>query len=380
MTALVEYKPRSVEIIPGDLSHILELNRAADDEARILRSVTPTGKPNTYQIEAGPYVGRLGLPSGAWIDFQSRFNFHDVIELIRASTRPALRVDALRVPGQPNPFLIDAIAIAFIREVGSLAAGGLAKSYRSIRRLSPPYPGRIEVAYHISRFAGRADKLVTIARKLTTNIPENQALASALTALSRVPLRADTADRLAALGPVFARVDQQPMRGEDVRKITLTNLTRRYGHALALAEVILSARQLAPRGAELEGASIVFWMPKIWESYVASWIRGQWPDHVVEAPYRFVLTNTGETAEADAVVLDGKDVVALYDAKYKWPTSAPVRNDLYQMVTYCDRLGLNDATLVYPATSVPRTVSVRNKHVHVHGINPETIGALSHAV
>jgi hypothetical protein len=199
------------------------------------------------------------------------------------------------------------------------------------------------------------------------NIPENQALASALTALSGVPLRAETADRLTALGPVFARVDRQPMRGDDVRKITLTNLTRRYGHALALAEVILSARQLAPRGAELEGASIVFWMPKVWESYVASWIRGQWPDHVVEAPYRFALTNTGETAEADAVVLDGVDVIALYDAKYKWPTSAPVR------------LGLNDATLVYPATSGPRTVSVRNKHVHVRGINPETIGALSYA-
>lgn len=376
MITLVEYKAKSVEIDPSDLNHLLELNRSTDEEARIFRSITPTGTLNTYEIEAGPYVGRLGLPSGAWIDFQSRFDFHDVIELIRASTRPALRVDSMRVPGEPNPFLIDAIAIALTREVEALVARGLAKSYQSVRRLSPPYPGRVDVAYHIGHFAGRADKLVTVARKLTTNIPENQALATALTALTRVPLAEATGARLAALGPVFARVERPPMRAEDVRAITLTNLTRRYAHALALAEVILSARQLAPRGSGFVGASILFWMPKIWESYVASWIRDQWPGYVVEAPYRFVLTNTGEYAEADAVVLDGKDVIALYDAKYKWPASAPIRDDLYQMVTYCDRLGIDDATLVYPATAPPRTVSVRSKHVHVHGINPQTVGVL----
>jgi 5-methylcytosine-specific restriction endonuclease McrBC regulatory subunit McrC len=380
VTTLVEYKAKLVEIDPSDLNHLLKLNRATDDEARIFRAITPTGSPNMYEVEAGPFVGRLGLPSGAWIDFQSRFDFHDVIELIRASARPALRVDSLRVPGEPNPFLVDAIAVAFAREVEVLAARGLAKSYQSVRRLTPPYPGRIDVAYHIGHYAARADKLVTIARKLTTNVPENQALATALTALIRAPLPIATGDRLAGLGPVFARVDRPPMRAEDVRAITLTTLTRRYAHALALAEVILSARQLAPRGTGSIGASIMFWMPKIWENYVACWIREQWPGYVVEAPHRFILTNTGEYAEADAVVLDGREVVALYDAKYKWPTSAPSRDDLYQMVTYCDRLGIDDATLVYPATAEPRIVSVRNKHVHVQGINPQTVGVLKAAV
>lgn len=379
MTVLVEYDSTLTQVHPSDLNYLLELVRSNDDERRVLRAITPTRTADLYELVAGAFVGRLGLPSGAWLDFRSRFPFHDVIELIRASTRLPIRVDALHVPGEADTFLVDAIAFAFAREVEALASRGLAKGYRSMRRLHPPYPGRLDIPYHLGHLGARPDRLVTIARHLTTDVPENQALALALDVLTRVALPPAASRRLAALASAFARVGRPPMRAHDVSRLPLNNMTARYAPALALAEAILRSQAMAPRSSGLAGASILFFMPTIWESFVAQWLQGEWPDHSVQSPYRFVMTNDGQHAEADATVWDGGALVALYDAKYKWPTSAPSRDDLYQMITYCSRLGLSAATLLYPASVEPRTVSVAEKRVHVRGINPATVGALRDA-
>jgi McrBC 5-methylcytosine restriction system component len=70
------------------------------------------------------------------------------------------------------------------------------------------------------------------------------------------------------------------------------------------------------------------------------------------------------------VVVCSGQLIALYDAKYKWPDSTPSRADLYQMITYCDRLGLREATLIYPVATPTRTVGVGNKVITVLGLRP----------
>ncbi|WP_174536008.1 McrC family protein [Micromonospora chalcea] len=370
---VTEYRPTQLTLDQGDLDYLLTLVRSASGDrtdARVFQALTPTHKAGVYEVTPGPYVGRLGLPSGSWIDFRSRFPIEDVIELIRRSARHPIRADKLRVDANAETFLTEAIALAFARELESLVGQGLAKGYEQIRHHRPPYPGRLDAAYHVGRLAARPDRLVTIGRHLTTNVPVNQAAAVALDVLSRVPLAREVSTRLARLAPAFVRVRRAPIRAEDVGRFTLTNLTRRYRQALALAEAILRSQSLAPRSAGLAGGSLLFFMPKVWEAYVNQWLAEQWPEHRIVAPHRFRLTNDGQTAEADATVWAGKDLVALYDAKYKWPGSTPDRGDLYQMITYCERLGLEHGTLVYPVATPKRSVTVGNKTVHVLGVAP----------
>jgi 5-methylcytosine-specific restriction endonuclease McrBC regulatory subunit McrC len=344
-----------------------------EQEARVLQAVAPAGEPDTYLVTPGPYVGRLGLPSGAWIDFRSRFDFESVISLILSSGRLPARLDHFRVPTGSEPFLVDLLATAYTRELRILLSGGLAKGYRSQRLLRPPYGGRIDVGNHLSRLAARPDRLATTARRITTDIVLNQILARAFDVLMRAPLRPDLAVGLAALGPALRRISRAPLRIEDVRRPVLTTLTSRYSAALALASIILQARTIAPVNGDASGASILFYMPKIWESYVQLWLQVEWPGYRIEAPYQFVLTRDGQLAEADATVWDGPRLIALYDAKYKWPEAAPDRSDLYQLVTYCERLGLTDATLVYPAEAARRTVTVGDRSVHVLGLVPRLL-------
>ena len=371
MTALVEYEATAVTLDPRDLDFVLDLVRYGSGDARVLHGVTPTHRPGVYELVAGPYVGRIGLPSGDWLDLQSRFPIEDVIELIRASGRHPVRLGPLAAPGETSAFLVDAIAIAFDREVSSLLGSGLAKGYIATRCTVPPYAGRLDTSFHLGRLAARPDRLATISRRLTSDIIENQALAVALDVLRQVPLQRSVSMRLASLASAFRRVSRPHLRAEQVAAVHLTNLTRRYETALALAEAILRSQSLAPRSAQLPGASLLFWMPKVWENYVAAWLREKWPDHRIVAPYRFVLTDDGQYAEADATVWDGDTLIALYDAKYKWPDRAPSRSDLYQMITYCERLGLSDAWLVYPASVGSWKISVLKKNVHVLGVNPD---------
>jgi hypothetical protein len=53
---------------------------------------------------------------------------------------------------------------------------------------------------------------------------------------------------------------------------------------------------------------------------------------------------------------------------YKSPGEGPSASDVYQMVTYCERLGLRDATLVYPAFQETREYRVGERTVRAVGL------------
>jgi 5-methylcytosine-specific restriction enzyme subunit McrC len=370
---LVEYGSRRLRLEEREVDYLLDLverSSESDADARVLTALTPTRVAGVFDVTAGPYVGRLGLPSGRWIDFTSRFAFDDVVALIRHSQRLPIRADALVTPGSAGDFLVDVLAMAFARDVGALAARGLAKGYRSVRKLTPPYGGRMDVVYHLSRLAARPDRMATVSRRLTIDVPENQALASALDVLLRVPLPRTAAQQLAGLASVFRPVSRQTVRPDEVGRIVLNRLTERYRSAVGLAQVILRSQALLPAGLTHRAGSVLFYMPKVWEAFVARWVEQQRPTARVISGYRFPLSSGGLVAEADVTVWRGNELVELFDAKYKWPVSAPERSDLYQMITYCDRLRLLDATLVYPVETENRTVHVGSRSVRVLGLVP----------
>jgi len=190
----------------------------------------------------------------------------------------------------------------------------------------------------------------------------------ALDILHRIPLSPDIRLNLARLRPAFARVSKRPISASAVVGIPLIGATVRYRTALSLAEVILRAQDLVPKGSGISGASILFFMPKIWEGYVARWVASMRSEEMIEAPYPFRLTKQGLHAEADVVAMVGSQIVALFDAKYKAPEAGPSRQDIYQMIAYCESLGLAEATLVYPGYVPIKTVNIRDKAVHVRGL------------
>lgn len=371
MIQLQERVPSIWPLSTSDLTYLLSfVHRGPEegDEAKVIQSITPTRRPGYWQITAGDFVGRLGLPSGEWIDFQSRFDFPDPIRLIQLGTWPPRLLNRYPTPARAGLKFVDAIALAFAREVGRLVGQGLSKGYREERQSRPPYGGRIDVGFHLSRFAGRPDVLVTKRRRLTVDIEINQALGAALEVLYRVPLASEVGRTVAQLRPTFAQVSRSALSAGDVARLPLRGESVRYRHALLLAEVILRSRDLVPTAEGLSGVSFLFFMPKIWERYVARWVAETSRNETAEPSYAFRLTTEGRTAEADVVIRSRNQVSALFDAKYKTHDSAPSSADIYQMVTYCEALGLSEAQLVYPGTFPSRKVTVKDKTIHIRGL------------
>lgn len=376
MIRLVEYETSRVTLSQAELAWLLPLVRDGlgdeDEDAHVLQAITPTSAPGVYAVRAGPYVGRLGLPGGRWIDFESRFPLDDVLRLILDADYPAVpRARDVSVPGSATPFFVDVIAGAFLHQVDRLVRAGLQKGYAVRRHLRSPYAGHIDTTFHLSRLGGRPDRLVTLSRRLTPDIALNSVLAAALDVLRAIPLDAVLSRRIASVLPAFAYVDATRARSA-LR--TRLEVPRRYTAAFDLASLILQAQTLGPRGAGQTMPSILFFMPAVWEAYVARWVRLSQPHWRVEAGHGFSLTSSGVWARADAVAWSGSTqerLVALFDAKYKWARGAPKAADLYQMVTYATALGLSEATLVYPVAAAPRSVTVGDKTIHVVGLVPK---------
>lgn len=375
MIRLVEYQTTRLVLTPPEVAALVPLVRGSLDndgeDTRILQAMTPTSEKNTFDIRSGPYVGRLGLPGGRWIDFESRFPIEDVLYLILQADQPAARlVRPELVEGSATPFFVDLLASRYLDETERLVRAGIHKGYVVRRHLRPPYGGSLDTTYHLSRLGGRPDTLVTTSRKLTTGTWVNSVLAAALDLLRLIPLPARLSRQAAGLLPAFARVDRAGARGPQRERVVVPP---RYRPALELAFLLLKAQTLGPRGDGASVPSILFFMPAVWEAYVARWLRRSQPQWRIEAGHRFTLASSGVWARADAVAWGGSTrdrLTALYDAKYKWANDAPKAADLYQMVTYATALGLGEATLVYPVATEPRTVRVGDKRVHVLGLPP----------
>ena len=372
MINLREYASAEVELEQDDLHHLLAMVRGEGegDEAKVIQSITPTSTPNTYRIKPGAFVGRIGLPSGESLDIESRFPIEDVIDMLRFSGRLPIRLDRFAPAMDEERFFLDVIALAFAREVERLVSFGLAKDYRQYRFDRPPYPGSPDLRMHLGRYAARPDKLVTKARRITIDIGLNRALAAAIEVLSRVSLTIEPKRALMSIYPAFGRVRRVPTPASSLGRIELTRLTSRYRHGLGLAEIILRGQSLAPEGDPMAGVSVLFNMPRVWEACVTRWAEMEWPEFDVVDQHSFSVTSDGSLrAAADVTVWDSGRLLALYDAKYKWPGDTPTMSDVYQIVTYCTRLHIDEATLVYPAKAAHKSYRVGDVTVHTVGLD-----------
>ncbi|MEU7673571.1 hypothetical protein AB0C42_01985 [Micromonospora taraxaci] len=301
-----------------------------------------------YDIQPGPYVGRFRLRTDSVVDIRSRFPFQNLATLLGLGRKATLlRHDVTAAAGGPG--LMDLIALAFVREAERIAGQGLAKGYKQTRSARPPYAGVPAITAHLNAHAGRADRLVTTAKRLTTDIALNQLIASAhrkLCQLSYQDKRVN--ERLRQLTPVFRNV-----KGREDAARQLPSLPARYKEIHDLARLVLDHRTALPAGTGLAGVGVLFNMTKIWENYVGRWLRAHQPEAVVHSQYPITLVDIGPArrARADFVVEHGGRPVAVYDAKYRpwkeWPNS----DELYQLFTYATRLGVDRATLVCPGSA-----------------------------
>jgi hypothetical protein len=364
---LTEWTAHPLRLSPAERRELLLLVKRGptDGQAKVIEALTPTDDDDVYNVVPGPFVGRFALQSGRVLDIRSRLIPQaDLPEILRvAGHLPPARLTDDPTPGQAGWGIVDALALALAGEAERIIGRGLAKGYRPQHFRSPPLPGTIDIREHLSRHAARPDKLVTVARRLTSNIKRNQALAGATAVLLRLPLVTEARVRLRRVAAALTSISIPAISARQVEELIGEQRQARYDAALRLCAITLSGTTLASTGEGLTGASVLFSMTRVWEDFVVAWVRRQHADHEVLPKHSFPLFSDRATPEITADVLVMSSPPVLYDAKYKPAGNTPSADDVFQMVTYCERLGLNEATLVHPGFGPNTQVNVGGRTI-----------------
>lgn len=367
MDQLTEWTPHRLSLAPAERRELLRLVKRgpSDGHAKVLEALTPTDDDDIFDLTPGPFVGRFALQSGRVLDIRSRLISPDELpDVLRIAGHLPSRLDDAATPAQHGWGIVDLLALALAHEAERIIGRGLTKGYERRRFRSPPLPGTIDIREHLSRNAARPDKLVTVARRLTSNIPRNQALAAATAILLRLPLQAEARLRLRRVAAALSSMSVPSVSARQVEQLIGEQRQARYNTALRLCAIVLRGGTIASSGEGITGASVLFSMPQVWEDFVLTWARKRHAGYDVQAQYSFPLFNdrSAPTVAADVLVMSTPKV--LYDAKYKLAGATPSADDAYQMVTYCERLGLDEATLVHPGSVNATTVRVGDRHIH----------------
>lgn len=368
MLRLREYVSQEVDLAPEDLRAIVALTRG--DDARVMQSVTPTGTGH-HVIIPGPFVGRLRLPSGLVLDIRSRFDLAELAALLATYIgAPSLLRDDLIPAGEDDAGLIDLIAVAFVDGLERLVGRGLPKGYVERTFLRPPFAGRPDVATHLRRHAGRADRLVTRAQRITRDIAINQVLAHAHALLLRAPLRRPcTRSRLLAMIPALSALSR-PVDVDRAIRLARPRLPTHGRTVFDLAVLIIRGTSLLPEGVDRRGAAVLFPMPKVWEAFVEKSVVDDAPSgHSVARQVPVPITEPPDrtTGYADVVEYDDGRPVVVYDAKYKH-VGRPSTDDLFQVFTYCRRLRCQRGVLVLPGHGENSSVDMGDVTIESRGL------------
>lgn len=187
---------------------------------------------------------------------------------------------------------------------------------------------------------------------------------------------------------LLADVALMPVHTEEVERIQIDRLSRDYGPILDLCRLLLSNSTIDLRAGRISQLAIVFDMEKLFEEFVAEFLRrnatditlGE-SDHLTSVSVKKRVGRLfGQVRMEPDLVLRSARRTVLLDTKYKSlsPGEGPSRDDLYQMYAYGTGgdNAFSDIVLLYPSeksTPLNSCLSQGALRVYVRGFDLRSI-------
>ena len=333
--------------------HALELSRQ-----NIVRVVLEE-PPDRWRLESGSKVGVL-VGDGWELRIRPRLAVPKLLFLLAYSIRPEGWKD-LVAGFQEEDELLDAVASGFSWHVERALEQGVLRGYVAVEEQRPDLRGRVRFGDQLARVPGLPLPLEVAYDDFTTDIIENRLLLTASEMLLRLPrIPPQARKRLLRVRAVFEGV--RPLdHPRGVHAPAITRLNAGYAPALALAELIVSARSLGAEQGDVLGTTFVFDMNEVFEAFVFGALRQAFRRHGGELRHQAVdYLDVGARAlkiEPDVTWWRGGMCRAVMDAKYKSLVDRKTmpNADAYQMLAYCITLGIRRGFLIYAKDEGQRT-------------------------
>lgn len=274
--------------------------------------------------------------------------------------------------------ILAAVAQAFIRQVGSAVSKGLLQGYRSMRESAAVVRGRIDFGVQLKRRSGIPAPIEISYDEFTIDTDENRMLATAIDRLLRLPqLDHESRRMLKRLESMFVGV-ALVHRGAPRNSVYFDRRNERYRSAYELATLIVSNSSLEHRQGAVRASGFLINVAEIFEDFVSAAMKEVLERRggaVTAQLKRHLDAATRLSIRPDIAWSNHTEVIAILDAKYKAGKPSGYPNaDVYQMLAYCTRFGLNDGHLIYAAGEAePTTHEIVGSavRVHCHALNLE---------
>lgn len=338
------------DLVEGQHLYPVELTRA--EAAALNRSGLVTAQPDVdgWRVTAEHAVGAVRR-GDLIVRVTPKVGAAQVLGLLaRAYGVRGLKVDLELVGVAPNADLSAVIALLFAQEAATALAAGPLRGYRSEDQSLTVLRGRVRLReQHLRRFGLPIPLEVTV-DEWTLDTDDNRRLRAAATALlGLADVPANAARALQRLDRSLSEV-QLPAPGAPVAAWTPTRLNVRLHRLLHLADIVLAHASVEHQTGATQTHGFVINMAWLFETLVARLLHEE--SALWQSQASMPLDTFGRaTIKPDLTLRGATDIQAVADTKYKLLDEAGnIPNaDIYQLVTYCARLGLDTGHLIYVA-------------------------------
>ncbi len=268
--------------------------------------------------------------------------------------------------------LFDRLASILARRVLDRARKGLYRDYLNEHDNLAYVRGRIDIERTTRLLISGSASLNCIYQDHTADLTENQILLWTLRIISRLGIR-----RPEVISEV--RHARRVLTGlVSARPVTATECLGRFYHRLnqdyqpmhGICRFFLEHAGPGIKEGEHELIPFTLDMPKLFETFVAEWLRADGSEEFIVRPQHIAKLEANETLsfQIDVVLKDpnsGK-TLAVLDTKYK-SVETPSEADIQQVVAYAVEMGTSRAFLVYPSQYI-KPIQARVGHVEVRSL------------
>ncbi len=325
------------------------------DEAVALnatRLVSVEPGPEGWRVTAAFAVGAVRCGELV-VRVQPKVGVLQVLRLLaRSHSIRGLWLDEALVDVADDADLSGVLAVLFAAEARSALAGGPLRGYRTEDQTLPVVRGRLRLRDQELRRFGMLVPLEVMVDEWTADTDENRRIRAACRRLLVLPdLPRAARDRLTRIDRMLADAAVVPS-GAVLAPWVATRLNVRLHRLLHLADLVLDHVSVEHRVGDVQVHGFVLSLPWLFERLIGRLLAEAGAQvRVLEQQTRHLDSLNRLTIKPDLLFVDGRRPVAVADTKYKLlDDSGRFPNaDVYQLVSYCARLGLEVGHLVYAA-------------------------------
>lgn len=261
--------------------------------------------------------------------------------------------------------LTEWVMYRYLQALQYLVHQGIRKDYIRVEEELPFLRGQLGVAAQVRQQPGRDHHFHVRHDVFVPDRPENRLLKLALERVRQSTQQADTWRLAQELSVRLSDVPSSRHPQQDWRAWVHTRLMAHYAPIRPWCQLVLGETMPTALAGQQHGLSLLFPMEKLFEAYVARWLRRHLPSHLrltEQAAHRYLCRHQGRDMfqlRPDLLVCDeSRHPLMVLDTKWKRLNTGNrsdnyglAQSDFYQMLAYGQRYlnGRGRLALIYPA-------------------------------